>query len=62
MVKGPLAFSEVGILAGLAEPLAHAGIAIFVISTFSTDYLLLKDTSLQVGVSCLKKQGYKVTL
>jgi uncharacterized protein len=62
MVKGPLAFSEVGILAGLAEPLANAGIAIFVLSTFATDYLLLKDSSLQAGVSCLKSKGYEVHL
>lgn len=60
MVKGPLAFSEVGILAGFAEPLANAGIAIFVISTFSTDYLLVKNASLEAAISCLKTQAYKV--
>src|SRR6516165_3887832 len=41
-VAGPLAFSSVGILASLVEPLARGGIPVFVVSTFDTDYLLLK--------------------
>ena len=38
-VSGPLDFSAVGILASLIEPMARAGIPVFVVSTFDTDYL-----------------------
>ena len=38
-VHGPFAFSEIGIVASLANPLARIGVGIFVISTFDTDYL-----------------------
>ncbi len=40
-VKGPLDFSLTGILASLTSPLAEAGVSIFVISTYDTDYLLV---------------------
>ncbi|MBV9257352.1 MAG: ACT domain-containing protein [Ktedonobacteraceae bacterium] len=39
-VHGPLDFSLTGILVALAAPLACAGISIFALSTFDTDYLL----------------------
>jgi hypothetical protein len=52
-VKGPLAFDEIGILAGLTVPLAEAGIPVFVISTFDTDYLLVKEPQLSKTVRLL---------
>ena len=52
-VKGPLAFDEIGILAGLTAPLAKAGIPVFVISTFDTDYLLVKEPRLSKAVRLL---------
>ncbi len=42
-VKGPLALDQTGVLALLAAPLAEAGIPVFCISTYATDYLLIKD-------------------
>src|SRR5947208_1793846 len=39
---GPFAFTETGILAQVANPLAAAGVAIIVLSTFGTDYVLIK--------------------
>ncbi|MGB7492551.1 MAG: ACT domain-containing protein, partial [Thermoanaerobaculia bacterium] len=45
MVEGPLAFTEVGILASLTAPLAASGISVFVISTYDTDFLLIKEAS-----------------
>ena len=41
-VEGPLEFSQVGILAGIASVLAKARISIFALSTFDTDYILVK--------------------
>ena len=42
-VKGPLDFSLTGILASLVTPLSDAGIPLFALSTYETDYLLLKE-------------------
>jgi hypothetical protein len=39
---GPVPFSTTGIISGLTAPLAAAGIGVFVISTYDTDYLLVK--------------------
>lgn len=52
-VQGPLAFDEIGILAGLTVPLAEAGIPVFVISTFDTDYLLVKEALLSKTIRLL---------
>ena len=41
-IKGPLDFSMTGVLASLLVPLSDAGIAVFAISTYDTDYLLVK--------------------
>ena len=42
-VEGPLAFSQTGILVSIIEPLASAEISIFTISTYDTDYILVKN-------------------
>lgn len=59
-VQGPLAFTEVGVLASLAGPLAAAAISIFVVSTYDTDYLLLPADHLERGVSALEAAGHSV--
>lgn len=46
-VQGPLEFSQTGILSSLASPLAIADISIFALSTFETDYLLVKEDKLE---------------
>jgi hypothetical protein len=57
-VEGPFDFSEIGIIASLAGPLADAGVSIFVISTFDTDYLLVKEESLEKATSGLSAHGH----
>ena len=52
-VEGPLDFSLTGILASLANPLAEAGISIFAISTYDTDYVLVKSGDLSKAVEVL---------
>ena len=44
-VAGRMEFSVVGVLASLVVPLADAGISVFAVSTFETDYLLVKDVA-----------------
>ena len=53
-VQGPLPLSETGVIAALSAPLAEAGIAVFVISTFDTDYLLVKESDLSKAVRVLR--------
>jgi hypothetical protein len=57
-VKGPLAFSFVGVLASLISPMAEAGISVFALSTFDTDYLLLKEESLEHAIAVLGQCGH----
>lgn len=59
-VAGPLDFSLTGILAAIAEPLAHAGISIFALSTFDTDYILVKEASVERAVEELRCAGHSV--
>ena len=59
-VSGPLDFSLTGILASLASPLAQAGISIFALSTFDTDYLLVKSGALDRAVEVLRRAGHAV--
>lgn len=59
-VEGPLDFSLTGVVASLAVPLAEAGIPIFVISTFETDWLLVKAERLERAVGVLRGAGHRV--
>jgi hypothetical protein len=57
-VHGPLDFSLTGILASLATPLAEASISIFAISTYDTDYILLRDEDLDKAKNVLAECGH----
>jgi hypothetical protein len=59
-VQGSLDFSMVGVLASIALPLARAGVSIFVISTFETDYVLVKESALERAVQALGQAGFLV--
>ncbi len=56
-VKGPLAFELTGVLSSLATPLAEAGVSVFALSTFNTDYLLVKSDQLALACRTLQKAG-----
>lgn len=59
-VAGPLDFSLVGILAAIAAPLAEAGISIFALSTYDTDYVLVKEEGLERAVDVLSNSGHHI--
>jgi len=59
-VLGPLGFSLTGILSNISGVLANADISIFAISTFDTDYILVKQDNVELAVKELMKDGYKV--
>ncbi|WP_280646051.1 MULTISPECIES: ACT domain-containing protein [unclassified Dysgonomonas] len=58
-IKGTLDFSLVGILAKIATLLAENNISIFAISTYNTDYILVKKENFQNAITALKK-NYKI--
>jgi uncharacterized protein len=53
-VEGKMDFSAVGILAAVLNPLAQAGISIFAISTFDTDYILVRGDALERALTALR--------
>lgn len=59
-VHGPLDFGLTGVLAGLAAPLAAAGIPIFAISTFDTDHVLVAEDRLPDALAALRAAGHDV--
>ena len=58
-VKGPLDFNLTGILASISDILRKTNISIFAISTFDTDYILVRSKDLPSARIKLKKGGYK---
>ena len=58
-VAGPLDFNLTGILAGISDILAKGNISIFTISTFDTDYILVRTQDLSSARTTLKQTGYK---
>ena len=57
---GPLDFSLTGVVASLVSPLADAEVPIFVLSTFETDYLLVRETDFPRAVGSLRTAGHSV--
>jgi hypothetical protein len=57
-VAGTMPFSVVGILASLTVPLAEAGISLVAVSTFDTDYLLVKEEDRTVALNALRRRGH----
>ena len=58
-VNGTLDFALTGILAALASPLAAAGVSMFAVSTYDTDYVLVKQDTLDRAVAALAAAGHR---
>lgn len=59
-ISGTLDFSLVGILAKISTLLAENNISIFAISTYNTDYILIKSENFEKATNVLKKGKYKI--
>ena len=59
-IQGVLDFSLIGILAKIAAALADNGISIFAVSTYNTDYVLIKSKNFSKAIELLSKTGYRV--
>ena len=60
-ICGVLDFSLIGILSEIAAVLADNAISIFAVSTYNTDYILIKSEDYQRGLEALKSAGYEIT-
>jgi hypothetical protein len=58
--KGPFPFDMTGVLSSVLNPLAKADVGILAISTFDTDYVLIKDKNLQTAIDVLKQNGHTI--
>ena len=59
-LHGPFPFDLVGILNSVTAPLAEAKVGIFAISTYDTDYVLVKQELLESAIAALRKAGHTV--
>lgn len=59
-LHGPFAFGLTGILASVLNPLRDAGVGIFALSTFTTDYVLVQRRQLEAAVKALRQAGHTV--
>lgn len=59
-IAGQLDFSLTGVISKLTTVLAESNISVFVISTFDTDYILVKEENLDRAVEALEKAGYSI--
>jgi hypothetical protein len=59
-VAGSMPFTLVGVLAALTTPVARAGVGVFALSTFDTDYLLVKAADWEKAIAALRAAGHVV--
>jgi hypothetical protein len=59
-VVGPLPLDLIGIVAALAEPLAREGVSLFAISTYETDYVLVKAADLPRALEAWRRAGHMI--
>lgn len=60
-VAGELDFALIGIMSALTGALAEAGVSVFALSTYTTDYLLVREAELERAVASLRAAGHIVT-
>ena len=59
-LKGPFPFAMTGVLASVVAPLAKANVSIFALSTYDTDYVMVKEKAFAKAVKALRAAGHLV--
>ena len=59
-IEGPLDFSLIGIISKISSILAEEKISIFALSTFDTDYILVKENNIKDTIKVLEKNNYRI--
>lgn len=60
-VAGPLDLTLTGVLNAITAPLAQAGISLFALSTYDTDYVLVREKDLDEAIAALSQAGHRVS-
>ena len=59
-LEGPFPFAMTGVLASFIQPLAEAAVPVFAVSTFDTDYVLIKNENLKLALTALGEAGHQL--
>ena len=59
-LQGPIPFTTIGVIAAVAAPLADAGISLFPIATYDTDFVMVKDAVLDRARAALRAHGWTI--
>lgn len=59
-LHGPFPLTETGVASAFVSPLAEAGVPVFLIATFDTDYVLVPEERLEVALAALKQAGHEL--
>lgn len=59
-IHGPLDFGLTGVMAAVAVPLAEAGVSLFAMATFDTDYFLIRGPQLDKAIEALTGAGHQL--
>ena len=60
-IDGSFDLNQIGVISSISSPLADAGISIYVISTYDTDYFLIQEHNLDQTISALSNSGHSIT-
>jgi hypothetical protein len=60
-IDGSFDLNQIGVISSISSPLADAGISIYVISTYDTDYFLIQEQNLEKTISALSNSGHSIT-
>ncbi len=60
-IDGSFDLNQIGVISSISSPLADAGISIYVISTYDTDYFLIQQQNLEQTISVLSNSGHYIT-
>ena len=60
-IDGSFDLNQIGVISSISSPLADAGISIYVISTYDTDYFLIQEQNLEQTISILSSSGHYIT-
>jgi hypothetical protein len=59
-LEGPFPFALTGVLTSFLQPLAKAEVSIFAVSTFNTDFVLIKREKLESAIKALSRAGHEM--
>jgi hypothetical protein len=59
-IDGSFDLEQIGVISSLAAPLAQAGISIYVVSSYDTDYILVKDEKVEQVIAVLSRDGHSI--